>query len=215
MLKAVIVYVPGSGGNLLARSLSLAEHTIPCVPESLAQQQPNLKLTAAEKLKFYNNWNSNNWTATEKEIGIWYHQGKQDFVKYEQSDLLLIDHFHPVDFTNENNKKILWDTVNTWKHIIMITWQPNSVDLIHQLACLKRKDLNHSAQLPKEIAAYNCMLAAHLGPTIAWENMQDEQSYINEIDRLAQALQLQLDLDLVRQLWQSWRHATDTLLNNE
>ena len=80
---------------------------------------------------------------------------------------------------------------------------------------LKRTDLNHSAQLPKEIAAYNCMLAAHLGPTIAWENMQDEQSYINEIDRLAQALQLQLDLDLVRQLWQSWRHATDTLLNNE
>ena len=215
MLKAVIVYVPGSGGNLITRSLALADHTVAYVPESLAEQQPTLTLTAYEKLQLYNNWNPNNWTATEKDIGMWYQWGQQDFVNYEQSDLLLIDQFHPLAFEDETNKKILWDTVSKWEHIVMITWQPASFDLIRRLACLKRKDLNHSAQLPKEIAAYNCMLATNLGPTIAWEHMQDEQCYITEIDRLAHALHLQLNLDLVRQLWQSWRHATDTLLNNE
>jgi hypothetical protein len=213
MLKAVVVYVPGSGGNLITRSLALADHTVAYVPESLAKQQPTLTLTSSEKFKLCNNWNPSNWPATETDIGIWYHWGCQDFVNYEQSDLLLIDQFHPVAFEDENNKKTLWETPSVWEQTILITWKTESFNYINKLAIKKRKDLNHS--LPRELNAFKRLSDQHTGLTIAWEHMQDEQCYITEIDRLAGALHLQLDLDLVRQLWQSWRYATDTLLNNE
>jgi len=213
VLKAVIVYVQGSGGNLLTRSLALADNTVTYVPKSLAEQQPNLKITAADKFKLYNNWNPDNWTTTETAIGMWYHWGCQDFVNYEQSDLLLIDQFHPVIFEDETNKKILWENVHEWEHVILITWKKESLNHIRKLAVSKRKDLVHS--MSQELHAFKRLNDQHTGLTIAWEHMQDEQSYITEIARLAQALQLQLDLDLVRRLWQSWRHATDTLLNNE
>jgi len=213
MLKAVIVYVQGSGGNLLARSLSLAENTVAYLPESLAEQQPTLMLTAAEKFKLYNNWNPHNWPATEKDIGIWYHWGQQDFVNYELSNLLLIDQFHPMAFENENNKKILWEITNVWEQVILITWKKESFSYINQLAVKKRKDLVHS--MAQELSAFERLSNQHTGLTIAWEHMHDEHFYITEIDRLAQALRLQLDLDLVRQLWQCWKHATDKLLNHE
>jgi hypothetical protein len=215
MLKAVIVYMQGTGGNLLTRSLCLADNTISPVAVESKEQQPNLHLSAKQKFALYNNWNSRDWTQTETMINIWYHQGLQDFINYELSDLYLVDSFHPMNFENENNKKILWNDLSVWEHIIMITWQPESFDLIHRLARLKRKDLNHSVQLPTEIAAYNRILATHSGLTIAWESMLNIHTYLVEIKRLAQILNLNLDLDLVAQLWHSWKHTTDQVLSNE
>jgi len=215
MLKAVVVYMQGTGGNLLLRSLCLADNTISPVAQELKEQQPTLNLNAEQKFKLYNNWNHDNWTQTETSINIWYHRGLQDFVNYELSDLYLIDAFHPMDWENENQKLILWGDPSAWQHRIMITWQPESFDLIHKLARLKRKDLNHSAQLPTEMAAYDRTLATHTGPTIAWESMLNKHTYLAEIKRLADMLNLNLDLDLVAQLWHSWKRTTDQVLSNE
>jgi hypothetical protein len=120
-----------------------------------------------------------------------------------------------MDWENENQKRILWSDPSAWQHQIMITWRPESFDLIHTLARLKRKDLNHSAQLPTEMAAYDRILATHTGPIIAWESMLNKQTYLEEIERLADILNLNLDLDLVAQLWHSWKHTTDQVLSNE
>ena len=95
MLKATVVYVQGSGGNLLSRSLSLSEQTIAYLPKSFAHAQPITHISALDRFKLYNNWSSKNWTLSETEIGLWYHAGLQDFYNYEDSDLWLIDQFHP------------------------------------------------------------------------------------------------------------------------
>ena len=52
MLKAAVVYMPGSGGNLITRSLALADHTVAYVPESLAKQQPTLTLQHMKNLNY-------------------------------------------------------------------------------------------------------------------------------------------------------------------
>ena len=215
MLKAVVVYMQGTGGNLLSRSLCLANNTISPLPIEYADQQPRLDLDKQEKFKIYNNWNAHDWTQTEKEITIWYHSGRQDFVNYEQSNMYLIDQFHPADFEKENSDKILWNNLSQWSHVILITWQQQSLDLIRKLARLKRTDLNHSLQLPKEIKTYQQILSQHSGLTVAWENMLQKSTYQVEVEKLALALDLDLDLDLVGSLWDSWKQSTDMILSNE
>ena len=106
MLKAAIVYLQGSGGNLLSRSLSLSEKTVAYLPVEYSQQQPYLELSATDRFAFYNNWDYTNWIRSES-LSIWYKHGKQDFVNYENSDLWLIDQFHPAMFDAETTKKIL------------------------------------------------------------------------------------------------------------
>lgn len=205
----------GTGGNLLSRSLSLADNTISYLPDNLSAQQPQLRLTANEKFELYNNWDSKDWTTTEKSIAIWYHHGKQDFVNYQNSNLWLIDQFHPDAWLNENDKKILWETDQVWEHIILITWKKESFEQIKNLARLKRTDLNHAQQLPTEIKAYQNYYQCHKGLTIAWEDMLDEQMYTKEVQRLSTVLNLQIDVELVRKLWQNWQQSTFALLNNE
>jgi hypothetical protein len=213
MLKAVIVYLQGTGGNLLSRSLSLAKNTIAYLPEHLAQQQPRLQVCVDEKLKLYNNWDSNDWSATETKLAIWYRRGKQDFYHYQESDLFLIDQFHPVDYENESQQKNLWQSDQDWEHTILITWQEQSLDQIKKLASLKRPDLNHMPRFSKEIAAYHRCLQCHRGTVIAWESMLNENTYLKDLQRLCIELNLQIDMFKVRTLWQSWFKATDNLLN--
>ena len=215
MLKAVVVYMQGTGGNLLTRSLCLANNTISPLPIEYKDQQPRLDLDKQEKFKIYNNWNAQDWTQTEKEIAIWYHHGHQEFVNYELSDMYLIDQFHPVDFEKENSSQTLWNNLSQWSHVILITWQQQNLDLISKLARLKRKDLNHLLQLPKEIKIYQQILAQHSGLTVAWENILQKQTYLAEVKKLALALHLDLDLDLVGSLWDSWKQSTDMILLNE
>jgi hypothetical protein len=215
MLKAAIVYVQGSAGNLLSRTLSLSEQTVAIVPKSLAVEQPTLALTAAERFALYNNWNSDNWTKTEKDIGIWYRTGDQDFVNYELSPLGLIDQFHPEQFETENRQQVLWNNINSWQHLIFIKYQANSLDTIIKLAELKRKDLSHCKQIVNsELDAFDRLTSAYTGITVNWEDMQQLGSYLECIANVSQQLNIAVDPCWATTLWTSWRQATDTLLNN-
>ena len=110
MLKAAIVYLQGSGGNLLVRTLSLSEQTVAYLPMQYAEQQPTAEVSVHDRFKYYNNWDATNWTATETDIRIWYHTGMQDFVNYETTEKWLIDSFHPAMFKSEIDKKVLFET---------------------------------------------------------------------------------------------------------
>ena len=214
MLKAAIVYLQGSGGNLLARSLSLSEKTVAYLPVEYRQQQPYLELSAQQRFLLYNNWNSADWPGTEKALRIWYHHGLQDFVNYENSNLWLIDQFHPAMFNAETIKKILWDNIHVWEHLIFIKYLDNSVELIKKLAKLKRPDMSHVLQIERtELNTFTKMQSTYEINIINWEHMLEKDSYIDAIEHLSQKLDLSLNLTLVIKLWQSWKTATDKLLN--
>ena len=120
MLKAAVVYLQGSGGNLLARTLSLSEQTVAYLPMQYAEQQPTMEVSVDDRFKYYSNWKANNWTATETDIGIWYHAGIQNFVNYETTEKWLIDCFHPARFQSELDKKVLFENEKSWEHLIFV-----------------------------------------------------------------------------------------------
>ena len=214
MLKAAIVYLQGSGGNLLSRSLSLSEKTVAYLPVEYSQQQPYLELSALERFTFYNNWDHNDWPKSES-LSIWYKHGRQDFVNYENSDLWLIDQFHPAMFKSETIKQVLWDSINVWEHLIFVKYQSSSIGLIKKIAKLKRPDLAHIGQIDfTELFTFNDIQRDYPAAIIVnWEDMLIQTNYIKIIAQLSEKLNLDLDLPLVTKLWQSWKTSTDKLLN--
>ena len=213
MLKAAIIYLQGSGGNLLARTLALSEQTIAYLPQPQHDTQPIQRVSAEDRIKLYNNWNSKNWVATETEIRIGYHIGSNDFYKYADSDLWLIDSFHPAMFKNELDKKILFNDTSAWEHLIFIKWKESSLDTIIKLAKLKRSDLTHQAQIKHTELDIFKKLTAYPGLSIQWEDMLKESTYIKSITELTQKLNLVLNFSLVSQLWKSWIIETEKILN--
>jgi hypothetical protein len=212
MLKAAIIYLQGTGGNLVARSLSLTSGTVAYLPQSLALQQSNLDLPLDQRFKIYNNWDSTNWIKSELDIGMWYHHGYGDFVELENTNLQLIDQFHPCMFENENNKKILWSNIEAWKHIIFIKYRIESLNQITRLAKIKRTDLNHIDQISKEIVVMKRLLLTipnHL--EIWWEDMLQLESYITAIKRITDTLNLSPNVELISALWKNWNLNTQLI----
>ena len=186
MLKAAIVYLQGSGGNLLARTLSLSEQTVAYLPMQYAEQQPTMEVSVDDRFKYYSNWKATNWTATETDIGIWYHAGILNFVNYE--------------------------TTEKW---LIVCYADSSLEVIKKLAKLKRPDMNHIAQINSvEIGVFNSLLTQYPATQcIDWESMLDLTTYIIAIKKLATRLNLTLDYTAVEQLWTSWHSETQKVLN--
>ena len=213
MLKTAIVYLQGSGGNLLSRALALSEQTVAYLPKQVAEQQPTLTISARDRLNLYNNWNSSNWTQTEKDIAIWYHHGNQHFYRYEDTSLWLIDQFHPAMFADKLEKKVLFESTDQWQHLIFIQWQPSSLDTIKKLAKIKRVDLGHVDQINFiELAVFEQLTKTYPAHVVNWEEMLHEETFINAIQELSEKLNLVLDFSLVRILWKKWKAETDKIL---
>ena len=214
MLKAAIVYLQGSGGNLLSRTLSLSEQTVAYLPAQYAKEQPTMEVIASDRFKYYNNWNSTNWISTETDIRIWYHNGTQDFVNYEITDKWLVDSFHPAMFESELIKKVLFETEKSWEHLIFIRYNNSSLPVIEKLAKLKRIDMNHILQIKNtEITIFNKLIECYPAHYVNWEDMLDLSTYIIAIKELATKLKLILDYSLVEQLWTSWNIETMKILH--
>ena len=214
MLTAAIIYVQGSGGNLLARTLSLAPGTVAYLPNTLADQQPTLNMTPDQRLALYNNWDYNNWIRTETNIQIWYHHGLNNFIDYELSSLKLIDQFHPDMFAYETQRKLLWTSAANWENLVFIKYKPESILQIINLAQAKRKDLTHTYQIETtELTCFEQLLEQypnHLA--IWWEDMLQLDSYIKNIKQLATRLSITVDLELATQLWQCWNYNTNLII---
>ena len=214
MLKAAIVYLQGSGGNLLSRTLSLSEQTVAYLPAQYAKEQPTMEVIASDRFKYYNNWNSTNWISTETDIQIWYHNGTQDFVNYEITDKWLVDSFHPAMFESELIKKVLFETEKSWEHLIFIRYNNSSLPVIEKLAKLKRIDMDHILQIKNtEITVFNKLIECYPAHYVNWEDMLDLSTYIIAIKELATKLKLILDYSLVEQLWTSWNIETMKILH--
>lgn len=215
MLTAAIIYVQGSGGNLLSRSLTLCESTIPYTPEEYALVQHEMQATPEQRYNWYNNWNSSNWVTTEKELALWYHRGINEFVKYESSTLKLIDQFHPEQFAHADDTQNLWLEGNAWKNHVFIEWKnPESLKQITELARIKRPDLDHQSQIAKEVVTFTRLLHSKKqnSYSIFWEDMLELESYIHAFVELSEKLDINPHIDLVTQLYNQWKISTEQIL---
>ena len=214
MLKAAIIYLQGSGGNLLSRVLTLSPQTIAYLPKELSQQQHRFEIGAFQRYVLYNNWDRDNWTQTETNIRLWYHSGLNDFVNYEWSDMFLIDKFHPCMFDYEDKRSLLWTKESQWQHLIFIRYRPESLDTIVSLASKKRPDLDHQKQIySKELYCMEKLIETHQTRLeIWWEDMLQLNLFLNSISMIADKLELSLDKELVSNLWKKWYQQTALFL---
>jgi hypothetical protein len=213
-LKIAIIYVQGSGGNLLSRALALSEKTIPYCKKDHSHIQHNMEMSQTDRYELYSNWNHSDWTMTEREIGMWYRIGLNDFVNYEKSSKYAICQFHPAEFYNENLKRVLWDDISVWENILLIDFEDESLDKIVEFATKKRLDLNHKSQIHSNELAKFSLIKQHVKKLtlVKWEDLLNLDSFVNVIHTVSAQLGLSdINNELVIKLWEKWKYESDML----
>jgi hypothetical protein len=200
MLKATIIYLPGTAGNMLYKTLTLSEKTI----TGTHGQDPleyNKKLTAQQKFSRYATWDATNWKQTERKDLLSFKQGLVDFYHYDQSTLWLIDHWHPVEFAQQYQAQNLWDN-SFYEHIVFV-----DVDNAHREFLLKNQTAKrYNLDFDREHAQLKEFQTkfSNIALTIPFASFLSQHTYLTEIQNLNQQLNLELRMDLVVELWQLW-----------
>lgn len=200
MLKATIIYLPGTAGNMLYKTLTLSEKTITGTRGQDLEEYKR-KLTAQEKFARYMTWNSSDWKKAEKKDCLSYKIGAIDFYHYEDSELWLIDNWHPEEFNCCYTKKELWGE-KFYEKVITIQAGPEHKEFLLENQSTKQYNLDfnnehrHLTELSKMFQ--DILLTVH------FENFFDKKRYLNEISKLDEELDLELDFNLVEDLWKLW-----------
>lgn len=189
----MIIYVPGTGGSFLRRALSLNQ----CAVVSDANQA----IATQEKFRLFNDWSPTKWKLAENRFRPLYRTGEQDFYKFEQSDLWLIDAWHPDEFITTDDNGSCW-VPNTWPGFVFINAADHHRSFIEQQQQNKGYMANWSIeqqQFRKIKDQYGTQ--AH---ELTFDDLLDCELFLKQIVQIDQKFELGLDLELVEQLWNNW-----------
>lgn len=202
MLKASIIYYPGSGGSFLYRILTLSEKTI-MGTGGANKLEYITETTKLQRLERYINWGGYNteWKNNESRAKLSYKIGDSEFIKYELSPLWLIDKLHPSEFVLYESQK-LWDPSNTFENFVFIDIDSDDVEFLlkNQQSKLYNLNFNQEQLLYAELERrfeknkYN----------IKFKSFFDETLFLQEIKNIDTWLNLKLDFELVKILWNKW-----------
>lgn len=207
MLKATVIYIPGTGGSFLTRVLALSDRCI-CGTNGCNLQEYAVPVPAAEKFIKYNNWVDADWKSAENSYRLGYKLGLVDFYHYEQSDLWLIDSWHPVEFTTIQDNKSLWGDQNyEFKVFIDVDEQAREFLITNQ------NSKAYALDWPGEIAAMHKLQQQYKDHSIGikFADMLDENSFLNSVSKINDLLELELNFDLVQQMWSKWFEASNKI----
>lgn len=199
MLKAAVIYLPGSGGNFLYRTLNLGPHTMD--PNELDPLAGQIRTTPKQRLTMFNNWGSlgrEDWKDRECEFVPGYKLGK-DYYLYEQSSLWFIDCWHSNEFLN--NIEVLYDKNHFFETLVMIDPRGREQFLLDNQ---QRK--KYSCKLELELLAHEELSCRYPDRIISipfesfftWETFEP---HIAQIDR---RLGLDLSMPAVKENWSGW-----------
>jgi len=214
LLTAPIIYIQGSGGNLLARSLTLDPATVPYLSVNLLHTALNTTYTVEQRFDMYNNWNHKDWAESEK-LFIQYHHPPGDTATYQLTDLKLISTFHPKQF-EDGEFYGTWGIDPYWQDIIFIDYEKENVKEITNLAKLKRRDMPDHAQ-----QVYNVELECFKelrknktqGLSIHWDHFKTSEQFCKGIDKICQKIGIKFYENYVSKLWSNWDRENEKLLN--
>lgn len=208
MLKAAVIYLPGSGGNFLYRTLNLGPHTMD--PNELEPLANEIRTTPEQRLTMFNNWGSLNredWKDRECEFVPGYKLGP-DYYLYEQSSLWFIDCWHSNEFLN--NIEVLYDKNHFFETLVMIDPRGREQFLVDNQ---QRK--KYSCKLELELLAHeelsrrypDRIISIPFDSFFAWETFEPHIIKIN------QRLGLDLPMLAVKENWEGWiKHSKNVWL---
>lgn len=199
MLKASIVYLPGSGGTFLYRTLNLSERTVP--GDSPYELNYTRTVDAKTRLNNYSNWTSNNWKQGEIQWATGYKSGLADFVDFEIIPNWVIDHWHPSEFLPHDTDSIAWEQ-GAWPWLIFICVGQEHKEFLIKNQSTKQYHLDWD----KEISALNILKTRYANRVleIDFDAFFDKHAYVQAIKSIDQTLDLNLNFDHVEQLWHVW-----------
>jgi len=200
MLKATIIYLPGSAGNMLYKTLTLSEKTITGTSGRDLNEYEK-ELTAEEKFNRYSIWDSQNWKKEETKDCLNFKLGLVDFYHYEQCKLWLIDHWHPVEFYNQYTTNMLWGD-KFYEKVILIQVAPDHKEFLINNQSTKQYHIDFDNEYQHQIKLQNMFEDQLL--VIPFDSFLNKDTYLYQIGLLDTKLNLQLNTDLVVKLWQNW-----------
>lgn len=200
MLKAAIIYIPGSGGSFLRRALSLAKDLI----VETAYDSVDIE----QKFSLFNNWNLINWKLGERQHRPAYRDNRQDFYQFEQSELLLIDAWHPTEFLQHDKQQICWP-VGKWANLIFINVNESHREFIENNQQTKSYYVNWQNEI-ESLAILRDQYSNSI-IDIQFDDLLDRQQFLIQTNKINFRLDLNLDMNLVAQLWESWYHASQKI----
>jgi hypothetical protein len=196
MLKAAIIYIPGTGGTFFRRVLSLGK--------DLIVETAYESIDVEKKFQLFNNWNSVNWKLSERLHRPAYRSNKQEFYHFEQSKLLLIDAWHPVEFLQHDQQELAW-SAGKWANLIFINVNESDREFIER----NQKTKTYRVDWESDTHDFNLLKQQYknISIDIGFDELCNQQQYLVQVERINSNLDLHLNMDLVSQLWKSW-HAT-------
>jgi hypothetical protein len=202
VLKASIIYYPGSGGSFLFRVLTLSEKTImgtggtdPCEPITC--------FTKFQRLERYLNLGGSgpDWKKNEGVARLSYKLGVTEFIDYETSSLWLIDKLHPSEYTHFELQN-LWEPHNMFEHFVFVDIDSDDQEFLAKNEKSKIYNFNYeNEQILYKKLSDQFVDNAH---RIKFKSFFDESSFVQEIQEIDLKLNLELDFDLVKILWRKW-----------
>lgn len=193
MLKAAIIYVPGTGGSFLRRVFSMSATSIVTDPEQ--------QITLEQKFELFNTWRSDRWKAGENQARPGFRSGADDFYLYENSALSLVDAWHPAEFLQHEQAQQCW-IAGAWQHLIFVTVGEQHRSFVEQNQTTKF----YQVKWGREQAAMQQLQEtyAERSAQIAWDDVVDYTRFESAVRRIDQELGLGLEIDLAVALWPEW-----------
>lgn len=202
MLKAVNIYYPGTGGNMLSRVLSLAPNAI------MASNGENLKehetvVSAEQKLERFLNWGGYNtdWKIKEDSYKYSYRLGLIPFIEYENSSLWLIEKLHPTEFYYKE-KQNLWTMQSTFRHFIFTTVTAEDIRFVFTKQKSKSYSVNYHIEHPLMCELENRFADRRIDIPFGCFFSQNE--FMDQIQKINDTIGLDLNLDYAAQIWKKW-----------
>jgi len=213
LLTAPIIYVQGSGGNLLARSLTLDSATVPYLPRELLNTALDTTYTTEQRLALYNNWDHRDWKKSEQ-MFIQYHEPPGDTAKFQATELKLISAFHPKQFA-DGEQYGTWGVDPYWKDIIFIDYDKDDLPQIINFANKKRPDMQHTYQIKNvEIECIEKLKEnKSKSLSIHWHQFQKVDDFCAGVKFLCDKLNLIFCENGVREIWEKWTNESKKCLS--
>jgi hypothetical protein len=202
MLKSMILYLPGTGGSFLQRVLTLSEKTIAGSGGNDIAEYQN-QISAADRLTRYLQWGGHGtkWKQNEGRTRYGYVLGVNDWVNYEDSPLWFIEKWHPFEYRNFKEKGLFG--ANFYESIIHI----QVTDEHKKFLLDNQQSKQYQVECDNDHRELGHIMKAHADIpwlTIPFSSFFKQQEFLDNIEKINQELDLELNMNYVEQLWQRW-----------
>lgn len=200
MLKAAIIYIPGSGGSFLRRVLSMSPNSIVV--------NPDVKVAVEEKFRLFSQWDTQYWKKGERQGQPGFRAGRDDFYLYETSHLELIDAWHPSEFAEHDRDQQCWLT-GAWQHLIFVNIGDHRKEFIERNQTTKFYQVNWTRE--QAIMLELKQQYQDSSTEIDFEDLLNLDRFLPAVEQINQKLNLGIDLARVGDLWHSWHQASQEI----